>query len=82
MERLLVAALSDSKLPVIRRAKYEIMLVRCPGRDPLLHIRNAERIFVRIQQHIDEGNASDYSIGLLKDLKELRDLLMSMIVYD
>ena len=76
MEALLVTALSDPQLPVLRRAKYEILLAICPGQDPVLHVPNAERMFVRIQQHIDQGNASDYSIGLLKSLKETRDNIM------
>ena len=59
MERLCVTALSDPHLPVLRRAEYEILLATCPAQDTMLHIRNAEWMFQRIQQHIDEGNASE-----------------------
>lgn len=82
MERLLVTALSDPQLPVLLRAKYEILLAMCPSQDPVLHVRNAERMFVRIQHHIDEGDASEHSIGVFESLKSLRDLLLSQIVYD
>ena len=44
------------------------------------HAHNAERMFRRIQQHIDEGNASEYSIGVLKSLKSSRDTIMDNLV--
>jgi len=76
MERLLVTALSDPQLPVMRRAKYEIYLAVCPAQDPVLHVRKAEKMFERIQQHIDRGEASGYPIDLLAKLKSSRDWIM------
>lgn len=50
-----------------------------PNRDPLEHVEAAETLFVRIQQHIDEGNASQYSIDVLQGLKKLAGILRGHI---
>lgn len=42
----------------------------------MLHVRNAERMFERVQQQIDQNRSSEYSIGVLKYLKEVRDDIM------
>lgn len=52
----------------------------CPGRDPDHHLTNAEEMFDRIQKKIDEGDTSDFAIGMLKALKGSRDVIRASIV--
>lgn len=54
-----------------------------PERDALEHVEAAEKLFVRIQQIIDEGNGSQYSIDVLSDLRRLALVLREHIaVFD
>jgi len=82
LDRLCTAALRDPNLPPSRRAKYEIISASCPGRDPIVHLENAERMMAACQQRIDEGRGSEFSRELLGQLREGHRILMGMVVTD
>jgi len=80
LDQLCATALNDPSLPVLFRAKYEVYISLCPGRDPDHHLTNAEKMFERVQKTVDEGGASDFALGMLAALKGSRDVIRANMV--